>query len=93
MANILNYSSGIGTKLTFFADLINICVEYINADDVIAFCLYLMNKMRRNLIKIRSCAILGGSTGLTGFCNYFEVDKCLGFPFVAAFACSENAML
>ena len=32
-------------------------MEYINIDDVIAFCLYLMNKMRRNLIKIRSCAI------------------------------------
>jgi len=32
-------------------------VEYINADDVIAFSLYLMNKMRRKLIKIRPCAI------------------------------------
>ena len=31
--------------------------EYINADDVIAFCFYLMNKMRRKLIKIRSYAI------------------------------------
>ena len=26
-----------------------------------------MNKMRRNLIKIRSCAILSGLTGLTSF--------------------------
>ena len=25
--------------------------EYISADDVIAFCFYLTNKMRRNLIK------------------------------------------
>ena len=32
--------------------------EHINADDVIAFCLYLMNKMRWNLIKIRLCAIV-----------------------------------
>ena len=31
--------------------------EYINAVGVIAFCFYLMNKMRRNLIKIRSYAI------------------------------------
>ena len=31
------------------------------------FCLYLMNEMRRNLIKIRSCAILSGLTGLTSF--------------------------
>ena len=38
-------------------DLINFCVEYINADDVIAFWLYFMNTMGRNLIKIRSCAI------------------------------------
>ena len=30
----------------------------INADDVITFCLYLMNKIRRNLIKIRSCTII-----------------------------------
>ena len=28
--------------------------EYIKADGVIPFSLYLMNKMRRNLIKIRS---------------------------------------
>ena len=26
--------------------------EYINADDVILFCLYLMNKMRGNLVKL-----------------------------------------
>ena len=26
-------------------------LEYINADDVITFCLYLMNKMRLNLLK------------------------------------------
>ena len=26
-------------------------MEYINADDVITFCLYLMNKMRSNLFK------------------------------------------
>ena len=31
--------------------------EYINADGVITFSFYLMNKMHRNLIKIRSCAI------------------------------------
>ena len=33
-------------------DLINFGVEYINSDDVITFYLYLMNKLRRILIKI-----------------------------------------
>jgi len=28
-------SSDIGNELTFFVDLINFCVEYINTDDVI----------------------------------------------------------
>ena len=41
--------------------------EYINADGVITFSLYLMNKMRKNLIKIRSCAIFIGLTGFTVF--------------------------
>ena len=41
-------------------------MEYINADDVIAFCPYLMNKMHRNLIKIRSCAIF----------SWFKVSSC-----------------
>ena len=33
--SLLSLSSGIGTELNFFVDLINFCVEYINADDVI----------------------------------------------------------
>ena len=37
--------------LRFFAQ------EYIIADVVITFCFYLRNEMRKNLIKIRSCAI------------------------------------
>ena len=36
-----------------------------------AFCLYLMNKMRGNLIKIRS----SGSTGLTGFVSSNKLFK------------------
>ena len=58
----------VGMKLTFFVDLINCRGQFINADDVIDFCLYLMNKMRRNLIKIRSYAIFKWFlTGLRGF--------------------------
>ena len=52
-----------------------LAVEYIYVDDVIAFCLYLMNKMRRNLIKIKSCAIFSWFR----FSSYFKVDKCLHF--------------
>ena len=45
-------------KLTFFVEESHkFALEYIKADDVIAFCLYLMNKMRSNLIKLKSCAI------------------------------------
>ena len=55
-------------ELTLFVDLINGRRQFINANDVIAFCLHLMNKMRRNLIKIRSYAIFKWfPTGLTGF--------------------------
>ena len=40
---------------------------YINADDVMTFCLYLMDKMRWDLIKMRLCAILLSLISLTGF--------------------------
>ena len=56
-------------------------VEYINADDIIAFCLYLMNKIPRKLIKIRSCAILRDLTGLTDFL----VSKAWFSQFTSAF--------
>ena len=42
---------------TFAGESHYLAGEYINANDVITFCLHLRNKMRRNLIKIRSCAI------------------------------------
>ena len=45
-------------------DLINFCAEYINADDIIGYCLDLMNKMRRNLINLRWNTL--SITGLTG---------------------------
>ena len=32
-------------------------MEDIDVDDVIAFCFYVMNKMRRNVIKLRALAI------------------------------------
>ena len=38
-------------------DIVNFLSDSINADDVITFCIYLVNKMRKNVIKIRSCAI------------------------------------
>ena len=37
--------------------LLFLAQEYIIADDVITFCFYLMNEMRKNPIKIRSCTI------------------------------------
>ena len=41
------------TKLTFFAGKSHfLAEEYVNANDVTAFCRYLMNKMPRNFIKI-----------------------------------------
>ena len=40
----------------------------------VAFFLYITNKMRGNLIKIRSCTIFT-------FSSYFQVNKCLAFPF------------
>jgi len=44
----------VGTELHFFAGKSHYLVEvYINANDVIAFCRYLMNKMQRNFIKIK----------------------------------------
>ena len=39
----------LGIESAFFA--VECSLEYINADDVITFCLYLMNKMRLNLFK------------------------------------------
>ena len=45
--------SSIGrTKLTVFTDLINFRVEQINAEDVITFCLFLMNKVESHLDKV-----------------------------------------
>ena len=39
--------------LTFFVDESHFfALEYINRDDVIAICVYLMNKMRGNHIKM-----------------------------------------
>jgi len=37
-------------------------VECIDADEVLAYFLYLISIMQRNLFEIRSCAILGGFT-------------------------------
>ena len=57
--------------------------EYINSDDVITFCLYLTNKIRRNLIKIRSCAtIIVGLTGLTVFLVTFRSINMLNFDWL-----------
>ena len=42
-------SSILGIESAFFA--VESSLEYINADDVITFCLYLMNKIGLNLFK------------------------------------------
>ena len=39
----------LGIESAFFT--VESSLEYINADDVITFCLYLMNKIRLNLLK------------------------------------------
>ena len=49
--------------------------EYINANDIIAFCLCVMNKMRENLIKIRSCVIFRWTNQLDSFSSYFQFDN------------------
>ena len=50
----------------------------INADDVIAFCIYLMNKMRGTPIKIRIFTIFKLFNSFDRLFSYFCVDKCLG---------------
>ena len=49
-------------------------MEYINADDVITFCVYLMSKMRLDLSKRRSCF-----NPLDRFSSYFLLDEGVGF--------------
>ena len=44
--------------------LLLFCKEYINNDDVIGYCLYLINIMRGNLAKAGS-GLLTGLTGLS----------------------------
>ena len=40
-------------------DLINFCVEYINTDDVISYCLDLMNSMRWILVNVTLILSIG----------------------------------
>ena len=42
-------------RFSFFGNEISLLETLTLMTSYIAFCLYLMNKMRRNLIKIRSC--------------------------------------
>ena len=67
----------VGTESAFLA--LKPSLEYINADDVLTFCLYLMNKMLLNLFKIRSCAIFRWFKPLDRFFSYFLVDEGLAF--------------
>ena len=53
--------------------------ESINVADVITFCLDLMSKLRRNLIKITSCAIFSWLR----VSSYFNVDRRLPFRLVS----------
>ena len=71
-------------KLTLFVDLINCRGQFINANDVIAFFLHLMNKVRRNLIKIRSYAIFKWFlTGLAGFLVTIRSVNIIGYFMVS----------
>ena len=50
-------------------------LEYIEADQVITICLYLLNKMWLNFFKVRSYVIFG-------LFSYFLVDEGLAFLLV-----------
>ena len=76
-----------------------ICGEYINDDNVIAFCLDLINKIRWiliNVLRMMSCSILGLPTGyepvLTGLstmsCHLVAVM--VGITGLTAYACSVS---
>ena len=65
-------------ELTLFVDLINCRGQFINANDVIAFCLYLMNKMRRNLIKVTRPSFFGG---VPSYCLLFLACHYTAFLF------------
>ena len=43
--------------------------SFFEVDDVISFCIYLMNEMWRNLMKITHVLFLGDLTVLTGLAN------------------------
>ena len=43
--------------------------SFFEVDDVISFCIYLMNEMWRNLMKIMHVLFLGDLTVLTGLAN------------------------
>ena len=59
-------------------NLINLrYLEYINVDDVIAFCLYLINKMRRNLINLR-CVEYINVDDVIAFCLYLSHVQVVG---------------
>ena len=51
----------------------------MDANDVIGYCLDLMNKIRSDAIKIRSCAIFSWFR----ISSYFKVDKRLRFRLVS----------
>ena len=70
-------SSIVGTVSTFLA--LESSLEYMNADDVITFRLYVMNKMWWKLSKIRSSAIFRWFNPLDRFSTYFLVDEGLAF--------------
>ena len=63
-------------------DEINFLSDIINADNIITFCLYLTNKICRNLIKIRSCAILSDLTRLTGSLVTLKSINVFGFDWL-----------
>lgn len=57
-------------------------MEHINADDVIAFFLDLMDKIQWVLIETRSCAIFSWTNWLDRFSGYLKGDEGLTFCLV-----------
>lgn len=80
--HVFQTSSIVDTELSFFVELINVCVEYTNAKLRHTFLSFTMNKMRRNLIKLRSGAYNSWFNRSDRFSSNFKVDKCLGFRLV-----------
>ena len=74
--DLIKYTGLTGLSGSIFS-LVDVTGLFLFYD--ITYCLDLMNKMRRNLIKIRSCVIFSWFR----ISSYFNVDKRLRFRLVS----------